>query len=129
TLPSFQRSQIHNIKLSMSNHCLGRFLYNQDYPSQEVVDQSRMSRHKIKSIIHKKYLEDRDLDIGGDQKLETSTLGEIVSLEKSNKNKWVPRSLMITFGVPNWENKDFKNLTTTRALLVGSALASTHLDK
>nr|GEX13374.1 ribonuclease H-like domain-containing protein [Tanacetum cinerariifolium] len=30
---------------------------------------------------------DRDLDIGGDQKLKTSTLGEIVSLEKSNKNK------------------------------------------
>nr|GEW99617.1 NBS-containing resistance-like protein [Tanacetum cinerariifolium] len=29
---------------------------------------------------------DRDLDIGGDQKLKTSTLGEIVSLEKSNKN-------------------------------------------
>nr|GEY36705.1 reverse transcriptase domain-containing protein [Tanacetum cinerariifolium] len=28
----------------------------------------------------------RDLDIGGDQKLETSTLEEIVSLEKSNKN-------------------------------------------
>nr|GEX71598.1 retrovirus-related Pol polyprotein from transposon TNT 1-94 [Tanacetum cinerariifolium] len=56
------------------------------YPSEEVVNQSRMSRHKIKSIIHKKYLEDRDLDIGGDQKLETSTLEEIVSLEKSNKN-------------------------------------------
>nr|GEX29231.1 hypothetical protein [Tanacetum cinerariifolium] len=45
-----------------------------------------MSKHKIKSIIHKKFLEDRDLDIGEDQKLETSTLGEIVSLEKSNKN-------------------------------------------
>nr|GEZ04945.1 reverse transcriptase domain-containing protein [Tanacetum cinerariifolium] len=45
-----------------------------------------MSRHKIKSIVHKKFLEDRDLDIAGDQKLETSTLGEIVSLEKSNKN-------------------------------------------
>nr|GEW15860.1 P-loop containing nucleoside triphosphate hydrolases superfamily protein [Tanacetum cinerariifolium] len=45
-----------------------------------------MSRHKIKSIVHKKLLKDRDLDIGGDQKLETSTLGEIVSLEKSNKN-------------------------------------------
>nr|GEV49248.1 putative ribonuclease H-like domain-containing protein [Tanacetum cinerariifolium] len=29
---------------------------------------------------------DRDLDIEGDQKLKTSTLGEIVSLEKSNKN-------------------------------------------
>nr|GFB83741.1 hypothetical protein [Tanacetum cinerariifolium] len=29
---------------------------------------------------------DRDLDIRGDQKLKTSTLGEIVSLEKSNKN-------------------------------------------
>nr|GFD40205.1 hypothetical protein [Tanacetum cinerariifolium] len=28
----------------------------------------------------------RELDIGEDQKLETSTLGEIVSLEKSNKN-------------------------------------------
>nr|GEX61787.1 hypothetical protein [Tanacetum cinerariifolium] len=45
-----------------------------------------MSRHKIKSIAHKKFLEVRDLDIGGDQKLETSALGEIVSLEKSNKN-------------------------------------------
>nr|GEY45223.1 hypothetical protein [Tanacetum cinerariifolium] len=43
-----------------------------------------MSRHKIKSIVH--ILEDRDLNIGGDQKLETLTLGEIVSLEKSNKN-------------------------------------------
>nr|GEW79728.1 reverse transcriptase domain-containing protein [Tanacetum cinerariifolium] len=59
---------------------------NQDYPSREVVDQSRMSRHKIKSIVHMKNLEDRDLDIGGDQKLKTSTLEEIVSLEKSNKN-------------------------------------------
>nr|GFA98600.1 hypothetical protein [Tanacetum cinerariifolium] len=29
---------------------------------------------------------DRDLNIGGDQRIETSTLGEIVSLEKSNKN-------------------------------------------
>nr|GFC00632.1 uncharacterized mitochondrial protein AtMg00810-like [Tanacetum cinerariifolium] len=29
---------------------------------------------------------DRDIDIRGDQKLKTSTLGEIVSLEKSNKN-------------------------------------------
>nr|GEX85290.1 retrovirus-related Pol polyprotein from transposon TNT 1-94 [Tanacetum cinerariifolium] len=44
---SFQQSQIHNIKLSMSNQYLERL---------------------------------------GDQKLETSTLGEIVSLEKSNKN-------------------------------------------
>nr|GEW80019.1 hypothetical protein [Tanacetum cinerariifolium] len=77
---SFQRSQIHNIKLSMSNHCLGRFHYNQDYPSREGVDQSRMSRYKTNPS------KDRDLDIVGDQKLKTSTLGEIVSLEKSNKN-------------------------------------------
>nr|GFA84420.1 hypothetical protein [Tanacetum cinerariifolium] len=39
-----------------------------------------MSRHKIKCIVHKKYLEDKDLDIGGDQKLETSTLGEFKGL-------------------------------------------------
>nr|GEW89963.1 hypothetical protein [Tanacetum cinerariifolium] len=111
---SFQRSQIHIIKAfnvkslfgeifspkkitsqaQMSNkahnqdHKARMFeaITNQDYPSQEVVDQSRMSRHKIKSIVHKKYSKDRELDIGGDQKLETSTLGEIVSLEKSNKN-------------------------------------------
>nr|GEZ61183.1 hypothetical protein [Tanacetum cinerariifolium] len=43
-------------------------------------------------------------------------------------DKWVPLSLMIAFGVPNWENKDFKNLTTTRASFVGSALALTHFD-
>nr|GEW32345.1 ATPase alpha subunit, mitochondrial [Tanacetum cinerariifolium] len=54
---------------------------------------------QIKSIIHKKLLvnqecqdirsnplKDRDLNIRRDQKIETSTLGEIVSLEKSNKN-------------------------------------------
>nr|GEV61543.1 hypothetical protein [Tanacetum cinerariifolium] len=74
---SFQRSQIHIIKLSMSNHCMGRFHYNQDYPPQEVVDQSRSQ------VIRSKV---RDLDIGGVQRFKTSTLREIVSLEKSNKN-------------------------------------------
>nr|GEV16948.1 putative ribonuclease H protein At1g65750 family [Tanacetum cinerariifolium] len=59
---SSQRSQIHKIKLSMSNHCLGRFLYNQDYPPQEVVNQSRISRYNPSK--------DRDLNIGGDQRLE-----------------------------------------------------------
>nr|GEV10792.1 reverse transcriptase domain-containing protein [Tanacetum cinerariifolium] len=34
--------------------------------------------------------------------------------------KWVPRSLMIAFGVPNREKRDFKNFTTTLASLVGS---------
>nr|GFA26859.1 hypothetical protein [Tanacetum cinerariifolium] len=32
-------------------------------------------------------------------------------------------------GVPNLANRDFKNLQTTRASLVGSAFASTHFDK
>nr|GFC92361.1 hypothetical protein [Tanacetum cinerariifolium] len=43
--------------------------------------------------------------------------------------KWVPRSLMITFGVPNQEKRDFKNLKTTLASLVGSALTSTHYER
>nr|GFC81765.1 hypothetical protein [Tanacetum cinerariifolium] len=43
--------------------------------------------------------------------------------------KWVPLSLMIAFGVPNRENNDFKNLTTTLASLVGNALALTHFER
>nr|GFA11183.1 hypothetical protein [Tanacetum cinerariifolium] len=35
---------------------------------------------------------------------------------------------MIAFGVPNRENRDFKNLTTTLASFVESALASTHFE-
>nr|GEX03361.1 reverse transcriptase domain-containing protein [Tanacetum cinerariifolium] len=42
--------------------------------------------------------------------------------------KCVPRSLMISRGVPNLAKRDFKNLQTTRALLVGSAFALTHFD-
>nr|GEY98190.1 hypothetical protein [Tanacetum cinerariifolium] len=61
--------------------------YKQDYPPQEVVKQSRMSRHyplKDKEIITGRRSKVRDLDSG--EKFKTSTLGEIVSLEKSNKN-------------------------------------------
>nr|GFA02860.1 hypothetical protein [Tanacetum cinerariifolium] len=43
--------------------------------------------------------------------------------------KWVPRSLMIAFGVPNPEKRDFKNVTTTLASLVGSIFASTHFER
>nr|GFB21857.1 hypothetical protein [Tanacetum cinerariifolium] len=43
--------------------------------------------------------------------------------------KWVPRSLIIAFGVLNWENRDFKNFTTTLASLVGSAFGSTHFER
>nr|GFA94902.1 hypothetical protein [Tanacetum cinerariifolium] len=84
---TFQRSQIHNIKLSMSNHCLGRFHYNQVYPPQEVVEQSRMSRYylsKDKENTTGRRSQVRDLDSG--EKFKTSTLGEIVSLENSIKN-------------------------------------------
>nr|GEU69972.1 hypothetical protein [Tanacetum cinerariifolium] len=42
--------------------------------------------------------------------------------------KWVPQSLMIAFGVPNREKRDFKNFTTTLASLVGSVLASTYFE-
>nr|GFC14437.1 hypothetical protein [Tanacetum cinerariifolium] len=52
-----------------------------------------------------------------------------MTLENLSLQKWVPRSLMIALGVPNRENKDFRNLTTTRATFVESALSSTHLDK
>nr|GEX83222.1 hypothetical protein [Tanacetum cinerariifolium] len=65
---SFQRSQIHIIKLSMSNHCLGRFHYKQDYPPQEVVNQSRMLRNNPSKdkelIIGRRKV--RDLDLRGD---------------------------------------------------------------
>nr|GEY40990.1 hypothetical protein [Tanacetum cinerariifolium] len=60
---------------------------NHDYPPQEVVKQLRMSRYypsKDKEIITGRRSKVRDLDSG--EKFETSTLGEIVSLEKSNKN-------------------------------------------
>nr|GEX34825.1 hypothetical protein [Tanacetum cinerariifolium] len=76
---SFQQSQIHIIKLSIH--------YNQDYSPQEVIEQSRMSRYypsKDKEIITGRRSKVRDLDSG--EKFKTSTLGEIVSLEKSNKN-------------------------------------------
>ncbi|GJW07017.1 hypothetical protein Tco_1569440 [Tanacetum coccineum] len=36
---------------------------------------------------------------------------------------------MIARGVPNQAKRYFKNFTTTRASLVGSAFASTHFDK
>nr|GFA99119.1 reverse transcriptase domain-containing protein [Tanacetum cinerariifolium] len=45
------------------------------------------------------------------------------------EEKWVPLSLIIAFGVPNRDNNDFKNLTTTLASLMGSALASTHFER
>nr|GEX67664.1 retrovirus-related Pol polyprotein from transposon TNT 1-94 [Tanacetum cinerariifolium] len=60
---------------------------NQDYPPKEVVEQSRMSRHypsKDKEIITGRRSKVRDLD--NEEKFKTSTLGEIVSLEKLNKN-------------------------------------------
>nr|GEW89029.1 ribonuclease H-like domain-containing protein [Tanacetum cinerariifolium] len=74
---SFQRSQIHIIKLSMSNHCLGKFHYKQVYPPQEVVEQSRMSRSNSKSKKPRHWgrskVKDldsgekfKDLDVGGD---------------------------------------------------------------
>nr|GEX31866.1 hypothetical protein [Tanacetum cinerariifolium] len=50
-------------------------------------------------------------------------------LYAQGRSKCVSRSLMIARGVPNLAKKDFKNLQTTRALLVGSAFASTHFDK
>nr|GFA11514.1 putative reverse transcriptase domain-containing protein [Tanacetum cinerariifolium] len=84
---SFQRSQVHIIKLSIH--------YKQDYPPQEVVEQSRMSRHypsKDNEIITGKRSKVRDLD--NEEKFKTSTLGEIVSLEKSNKNVIVFMNLM-----------------------------------
>nr|GEU49541.1 retrovirus-related Pol polyprotein from transposon TNT 1-94 [Tanacetum cinerariifolium] len=59
----------------------------QDYPPQEVVEQSRMLRYypsKDKENITGRRSQVRDLDSG--EKFKTSTLGEIVSLEKSNKN-------------------------------------------
>nr|GEZ14911.1 hypothetical protein [Tanacetum cinerariifolium] len=51
-----------------------------------------------------------------------------ITLENLSLQKWVPLSLMIAFEVPNRENNDFKFFTTTRASLVGTALASTHFD-
>nr|GEY95031.1 retrovirus-related Pol polyprotein from transposon TNT 1-94 [Tanacetum cinerariifolium] len=39
-----------------------------------------MSRHKIKSIVHKKYLEDRDLDIEGDQREDLGKLNAKVDV-------------------------------------------------
>nr|GEX12200.1 phospholipase-like protein [Tanacetum cinerariifolium] len=48
--------------------------------------------------------------------------------QPEDKLKWVPLLLMIAFGVLNRENNDFKNLTTTLASLVGSALALTHFE-
>nr|GEY96248.1 hypothetical protein [Tanacetum cinerariifolium] len=59
----------------------------EDYPPKEVVKQSRMSRHypsKDKEIITGRRSKVRDLDYG--EKFKTSSFGEIVSLEKSNKN-------------------------------------------
>nr|GEY34972.1 reverse transcriptase domain-containing protein [Tanacetum cinerariifolium] len=51
-----------------------------------------------------------------------------MTFENWSLQKYVPRSLMIARGVPNLAKRDFKNLQTTRASLVGSALASTHFD-
>nr|GEY77431.1 retrovirus-related Pol polyprotein from transposon TNT 1-94 [Tanacetum cinerariifolium] len=62
--------------------------YKQDYPPREVVEKSRMSRYypsKDKEIITGRRSKVRDLDSG--EKFKTSTLREIVSLEKSNKNQ------------------------------------------
>nr|GFA75578.1 reverse transcriptase domain-containing protein [Tanacetum cinerariifolium] len=59
---------------------------NQDYPLPEVVEQSRMSRYypsKDKENTIGRRSQVRDLD--SEEKFKTSTLGEIVSLEKSNK--------------------------------------------
>nr|GEX45473.1 ribonuclease H-like domain-containing protein [Tanacetum cinerariifolium] len=105
---SFQRSQIHKFKLLMSNHYLERLLVLRK-SQVKLKCQTRLiikiTKHEclkplqIKTTFHKKLSinqecqdlrsnpsKDRDLDIGGDQKLKTSTLGEIVSLVKSNKN-------------------------------------------
>nr|GEZ90403.1 integrase, catalytic region, zinc finger, CCHC-type, peptidase aspartic, catalytic [Tanacetum cinerariifolium] len=57
-----------------------------------------------------------------------STIGNL-NLTTHLRMKWVPRSLMIARGIPNREKRDFKNLTTTLASLVGSAFASTHLER
>nr|GFA02478.1 integrase, catalytic region, zinc finger, CCHC-type, peptidase aspartic, catalytic [Tanacetum cinerariifolium] len=65
--PRSSEVKIHIIKLSMSNHCLGRFHYNQDYPPQEVVKQSRMSRYypsKDKENTIGRRSQVRDLDSG-----------------------------------------------------------------
>nr|GEY11796.1 reverse transcriptase domain-containing protein [Tanacetum cinerariifolium] len=45
-----------------------------------------------------------------------------------NFKKCIPRSLMMARGVLNLAKRDFKNLQTTRASLVGSIFASTHFD-
>nr|GFA32584.1 MAK10-like protein [Tanacetum cinerariifolium] len=98
---SFQRSQIHIIKLSMSNHCMGRLLVLRNYKSSSNV-KIKITKHEclkplqIKTTHHKKLSinqecqvirsKDRVLDIGGVLRFKTSTLGEIVSFEKSNKN-------------------------------------------
>nr|GEV61788.1 hypothetical protein [Tanacetum cinerariifolium] len=106
---SFQRSQIHIIKLSMSNHCLERLLVlrkSQVKLKCQTMLIIKITKHEylkplqIKTIVHEKLSinqecqdlrsnpsKDRDHDIEGDQKLKTSTFGEIVSLEKSNKNQ------------------------------------------
>nr|GEX34104.1 hypothetical protein [Tanacetum cinerariifolium] len=65
--------------------------------------QVKLKAITIKTILHEKLSinqecqdiksnpsKDKDLDIKGDQRMETSTLGEIVSLEKLNKNVNVP---------------------------------------
>ncbi|GJS36487.1 hypothetical protein Tco_0534869 [Tanacetum coccineum] len=52
-----------------------------------------------------------------------------MTLANLSLQKWVPRSLMIALGALNREKMDFKNLTTTLASLVGSAFASTHLER
>nr|GEW17760.1 hypothetical protein [Tanacetum cinerariifolium] len=59
----------------------------------------------------------------GGTKFSTADMG------KKGKDVKVPRSLMIARGEPNLAKRDFRNLQTTRASLVGSAFASTHFDK
>nr|GEV95512.1 ribonuclease H-like domain-containing protein [Tanacetum cinerariifolium] len=85
-----------------------RFHYNQVYPPQEVVEQSRMSRYypsKDKENITGRRSQVRDLD--SEEKFKTSTLGEIVSLEKSNKNVVGLRILTSIQSKHITENKSF----------------------
>nr|GFA39330.1 hypothetical protein [Tanacetum cinerariifolium] len=63
-----------------------KHITNQDYPIQEVVEQSRMSRSNLKSKKPRHWGRSKVEDLVRGEKFKTATLGEIVSLEKSNKN-------------------------------------------
>nr|GEU76371.1 hypothetical protein [Tanacetum cinerariifolium] len=105
---SFQRSQIHIIKLSKSNQddsysrrCheikISQLLNVKSRLIIKIAKHECLKPLQIKTIVHKKLSINQECQdiipqriksslLGGDQMLETSTLGEIVSLEKSNKN-------------------------------------------